>query len=235
MRDKIRALVLSIEDYRDNDLMLKCLSKNEGFVTIISKSAKKISTSSHYYPGNIYEFIIDLKDNKTMYLSLGNKLIKNYYDINNLKLLAFKNVLFELCLKSKELYVPDLYTNLEILLQQISDENMYLLGTLFISFCLRMHGLSPQVDGCVVCQNKKVVGISQSLGGFVCENHLLSNKRLDAEVLKKFRLINKANFQNYDLIKDVEYKKDDFKIMMDFFIYNTELNIKTFDFYCRMF
>ena len=186
MRDKIRALVLSIEDYRDNDLMLKCLSKNEGFVTIISKSAKKISTSSHYYPGNIYEFIIDLKDNKTMYLSLGNKLIKNYYDINNLKLLAFKNVLFELCLKSKELYVPDLYTNLEILLQQISDENMYLLGTLFISFCLRLHGLSPQVDGCVVCQNKKVVGISQSLGGFVCENHLLSNKRLDAEVLKKF-------------------------------------------------
>ena len=80
MRDKIRALVLSIEDYRDNDLMLKCLSKNEGFVTIISKSAKKISTSSHYYPGNIYEFIIDLKDNKTMYLSLGNKLIKNYTD-----------------------------------------------------------------------------------------------------------------------------------------------------------
>ena len=66
MRDKIKAIVLTIEDYRENDLMLQCLSKDKGYLTIICKSAKKISSSSHFYPGNIYEFIVDLKDNKTI-------------------------------------------------------------------------------------------------------------------------------------------------------------------------
>lgn len=235
MRDKIKAFVLSIEDYRDSDLLLQCISEENGFISIICKSAKKITSSSHFYPGNLYEFIIDLKDHKTIFLSLGNKLLKNYYDIDNLKLLAFKNILFELCLKSKEQYNQDLFINLSMVMDKISDENMYLLGSLFTAYCLKNFGLSPQVDGCVVCQNKKVTAISKSLGGFVCEDHLLQEKQLDAEVLKKFRLINKANFQNYDLIKDVEYKKDDFKLLMDFFIYNTEFKMKTFDFYCHMF
>ena len=235
MRDKIKAIVLTIEDYRENDLMLQCLSKDKGYLTIICKSAKKISSSSHFYPGNIYEFIVDLKDNKTIYLALGNKLINNFYQIDNLKLLAFKNIIFELCLKAKELDYAEAYDNLSIIQSNINEENMYLLGSLFIAYNLKLYGLSPQVDGCVSCGNRKVVSISSPLGGFVCESHLSSNKRLDADVLKKFRLINKANFHNYDLIKDVEYKKEDFKLIMDFFIYNSESKIKTYDFYCRMF
>ena len=102
MNDRINAIVLSINEYRENDLLLNCLCKEAGFISIVARSARKITSHSHFYEGNSYEFIINLKDGKNIYTAHGNKLLKNFYDLNNLKLMSFKNIIFEMTLKSRE-------------------------------------------------------------------------------------------------------------------------------------
>ena len=119
MNDRINAIVLSINEYRENDLLLNCLCKEAGFISIVARSARKITSHSHFYEGNSYEFIINLKDGKNIYTAHGNKLLKNFYDLNNLKLMSFKNIIFEMTLKSREFYEESMYDNLYILISSI--------------------------------------------------------------------------------------------------------------------
>ncbi|MCD7839749.1 MAG: DNA repair protein RecO, partial [Erysipelotrichaceae bacterium] len=63
---------------------------------------------------------------------------------------------------------------------------VYLLFNIFILF---HNGVSIYVDGCVVCNTSKVVGISLKHGGFVCKDHLEQEEILDVDTLKAFRHI----------------------------------------------
>lgn len=234
MIDKIEGLILRISEYKDNDQMLFVITNNKGFLTLVSKSSRKILAKNHYFEGSIYEFTIDYKDTKTIYSIHNSKLIKSYYDLNNTLLFSFKNILFEALLKSKDLYEEKMYTNILFVLKNINNDNAYLLGSLFFSYLLGIHGIKPNTDECVVCKSKKVVSISNRFGGFLCLEHLNGEKIQDIETLKTFRLISKGSFLNYDVIKDYKVKLSDFSLFVDFFIANSSINLKTYEFYKRV-
>ena len=44
MNDKIKALVLSISDYKENDSLLQVISEDKGFLSLVVKGSKKIYT-----------------------------------------------------------------------------------------------------------------------------------------------------------------------------------------------
>ena len=67
MNDKINALVLKINDYKENDLIMECISSDRSFLSLVGKGSKKVSGKTHFYNLCLYEFIIDYKDNKTMF------------------------------------------------------------------------------------------------------------------------------------------------------------------------
>ena len=235
MNDKVKALVLSVNDYRENDLILQVITEDRSFLSLVGKSVKKISSKQHFSSLCVYEFLIDYKDNKTIFSIHNSKLVDSFYEDSNLKLLSFKNILVEMTLKSKELYEVEMYNNLVFSLKNINEKNMYLLGSLYTSYLLKIHGINPNVDKCVVCGNEKVVSISNDLGGFLCVEHIGQNEPYDVECLKRFRLINKAQFINYDVIKNIEYEMKDFDIMMNFFIDNSDLNINSYKLYKELF
>ena len=112
MNDKIKALVLSINDYKENDSLLQVISEDKGFLSLVVKGSKKINSKQHFSTLCLYEFIIDYKDNKTIYTVHNGKLLSSYYEDKDLKLLSFKNILIELTLKSKELYEQLMYINI---------------------------------------------------------------------------------------------------------------------------
>ena len=58
---------------------------------------------------------------------------------------------------------------------------------------------------------------------------------MEVDTLKKFRLINKASFENYDVIKDIEFSFDDFKLLVEFYEMNSEINLKSFKIYKELF
>ncbi|MDO5440551.1 MAG: DNA repair protein RecO [Erysipelotrichaceae bacterium] len=234
MNDKIKGIVLRIQDYKDNDLMLQVLTEDKGILSLIAKSAKKFTSKQHFFEGCLYEYIIDYKDNKTIYGIHGSKLLNSYTELDNTKLFSFKNILSEMTIKSKELIEYDTFNNFDFVLKNINDTNKYLLGSLFVSYMCRLHGVIPNVDECVTCKSKKVVAISSRAGGFLCLDHLNGEAIQDVNTLKRFRLISKASFKDYELIKDNEYSFNDFKLITDFFMDNASLNLKSYDFYKKV-
>lgn len=235
MNDKIKGIVLRISDYKDNDLLLCTLCEDKGVLSLVGKSAKKITAKQRFFEGSIYEFIIDYKEDKTMYSLHGSKIINSYYDLDNIKLLSLKNILFELVIKSKELYENEMYDNLKFVLENMNEDNKFLLSSLFISYMCKVHGIIPNVDECVICKSKKVVAISNHLGGFLCIDHLNGENIKDVSTLKRFRLISKANFKDYEVIKENEYNYEDFKLITDFFIENSSLDLKTYEFFRKVY
>ena len=234
MNDKIKGLVLKTQDYKENDLMLQVLTEDKGILSFIGKASKKITAKQHFYEGCLYEFMIDYRDNKTIYSIHGSILIKPYYDLNNTKLFSLKNILFETVLKSKELYELEMYDNLLFVLENINDDNKYLLSSLFISYMNRLHGVTPNVDECVICGNKKVAAISNNLGGFLCLDHINGEAIQEVDTLKRFRLISKATFKDYPIIEKMVYDLSDFKLLIEFFEVNTSIVLKSYDFYTKV-
>lgn len=231
MNNKINGIILETSAYQENDLLLKVLTKDYGLISLIGKGSQKMSSHNHYLPFNLYEFLIDLKDNKTLFVIKSAKLINSYYDDQKIKLLAFKNIIANALVKNKDELDSYDYDNLYFILENFSERNMYCLGCLFFSRLLNKSGLLPFVDGCVECKTEKVIGISKQKGGFVCKNHAFEQDLLDVIRLKKFRLMVKAKFENYDLVKEYDYDMFDFSLLVDFYLENSSISLPAYDFY----
>lgn len=228
MNDKINGFVLSISDYKEADELMQVLTKEYGIISLVGKAAKKLDSKNHFLPMCVYEFIIDYKDGKTIYSVHGYKLLNNYFEDCDIELMSLKNILIEATLKNKDI---DTYDQLSFVFDRMKKENRFLLSCMYFSYLIKKFGVTPIVDQCVTCGSKKVVGISSSQGGFLCETHLNGQASLPVTMLKKFRLIVKADFNNYDVIKDFDYDLNDFYLLVNFYLDNAYLKLKSYDFY----
>jgi len=228
MNDRVNGFILAIQDYKDNDVLMRVLTKEYGIISIIAKAAKKINSKNHFLNMCTYEFIIDYKENNTIFNVHGSKLLECYYDDKSIEMISFKNILIDLALKNEDI---NTYDYINFVFKNIDDNNKYLLGSLFVSYIIKRFGISPIVDNCSMCDNKKVVAISNTNGGFLCLNHVKGEELLSVERLRKFRLINKACKENYDAIKDISYDIKDFDLILSFYLTNSDLKLKTYDFY----
>lgn len=231
MNDRVRGLVLSISDYKENDSILRVLTKEYGLLSFVSKGVKKIHSKNKVLPICLYEFEIDYKEGKTMFTIHHQKLLESFYEEKDLSLLAFKNVLLEATLKVMEHEENTLYDALLFTLQNTSKEDYYSAGSLYFAHILKELGIAPYVDGCVICNHSKVVAISNRDGGFLCKNHAILEECLEVMDLKRFRLIMKAGFENYALVKAQAINRTDFCRIVDFFIANSAISLKSYHFY----
>lgn len=236
MNDKLDCFVLSNSDYKDNDLILQVINKDYGIFSLVTKGAKKINSKNHYMNMCLYEFLFDYKDNKSIFTLKNGKLLKSYFDTNDIKMMSFKELIVEACLKSKEIINADYYDNLLFLFDNLNNENMYLLGCLFFSFLLDEYGISPVVDGCLMCGNKQVVSLSNKQGGFLCKEHHKNEDILEVDRLKKFRHVVKADKDNYEqlLNDELKYDKEDFKLLVEFFIINSDIRLNSYEFFKKI-
>lgn len=228
MNDKVNGFVLSQTDYKESDVLMQVLTKEYGIISLVGKASKKIDSKNHFLPMCIYEFIIDYKDNKNIFSVHGSKLIKCYFTDNDIDRMSFKNILIEATLKNKDI---DTYEQLTFVFDELDNSNMYLLGSMYFSYLSKQFGITPIVDGCALCGHKKVVSISNLDGGFVCEKHTNGLPLMPIPRLKKFRLIIKGQFSDYQILKEFDYDLSDFYLIGNFFIQNTEIKLKSYDFY----
>lgn len=91
---------------------------------------------------------------------------------------------------------PTLYAMLsELRNQWETPQSTYLR---FLLQYLKLQGIPLVADYCVQCQSKKqIVGVSQTLGGFVCQTciHQISAKRLPAKALSLLRSLQQENMK----------------------------------------
>lgn len=228
MNDKICGFVLSQSDYKEADVLMQVITKEHGIISLVGKASKKLDSKNHFLPMCVYEFMIDYKDGKTIYSIHSSKLINSYFEDNDIELMSFKNILIEACLKNKDI---NTYDELCFVFDNINKDNKYLLGSMFFSYLSKQFGVAPIVDGCTVCGSKKVVSLSNGNGGFVCEKHTDGLSPLPVDRLKKFRLIVKGEFKDYDVLKTFDYDIFDFYMITNFFLDNAYLKLKSYEFY----
>lgn len=228
MNDKICGFVLSQSDYKEADVLMQVLTKEYGIISLVGKASKKLDSKNHFLPMCVYEFMIDYKDGKTIYSIHSSKLIKSFFEDSDIELMSFKNILIEACIKNKDI---DTYDELIFVFNNINKTNKYLLGSMFFSYLTKQFGIAPIVDGCTACGSKKVVSLSNSNGGFVCEKHTNGLSPLPVDRLKKFRLIVKGDFKDYEVLTNFSYDISDFYMICNFFLENAYLKLKSYEFY----
>lgn len=231
MNDKIRGFVLSLNDYKENDVLMQVLTKEHGIISLVGKAARKLNSRNHYLPLCLYEFIIDYKETRTIFTVHGYKLLENFYEEKDIGLMSFKNILTELCLKNREI---DSYDQLLSVFEKMDTKNRYLLGCMYVSYLIRQFGITPEIDRCVLCDSSKVVAISNRHGGFLCQKHLNGHEMLSVERLRKFRMIIKAGMEHYDILSQFEYDFRDFDLLMSFFMENSDLKMRSYDLYLAL-
>ena len=228
MNDRITAFVLSQSDYRENDVLMQASCKEYGILTLVGKAAKKLSSRNHFLPMCLYEFIIDYKDDKSIYSVHGYKLLEDYFEDKDIEMMSFKNMICELVLKNRDI---DTFDQLCFVFRNMDKDNRYLLGSMFLSHIIKHFGITPIVDHCALCDSTKVVAFSNTHGGFLCEKHLGGDQILPVETLRKFRLIIKGDFVNYDVLKQFDYEYRDFSLLMDFYLAHSDVSLKSYRFY----
>ena len=233
MTENTKGIIIRIKDYKDNALLLDVLCDKYGLVSFVAKGARKPMAKLHFFVSTLYEITFDYKEGKTIFSLINAKSIKTYIKYDNAILNSFVSIFYEILYRSKEICDIRTYNNLFFFLENINGDNYYLLGSIFMAYLMKLHGIEPYVDGCVKCNSKKVIAINNDLGGFVCKNCSVGNT-YPIELLKNFRIISKASFANYDAIKDIKVDNDLFKCMCDFFIYNSDVKLKSYDFFERL-
>lgn len=228
MNDKINGFVLSQTDYKESDVLMQVLTKEHGIISLVGKASKRLDSKNHFLPMCVYEFMIDYKQGKTIYSVHSSKLLENYFENNDIEMISYKNLLIEAAIKNKDI---DTYNELNFVFKNMNKNNKYLLGSMFFSYLTKHFGITPIVDGCAICGNKKVVSLSNTDGGFVCQKHTNGLNNLPVDMLKKFRLIVKGEFKDYDVLKDFDYDVNDFYLIANFYLANADLKMKTYDFY----
>ena len=48
MNDKVEGLVLKISDYKENDLLIDCLTRDHLFFSFVARGSKKTSSHHHF-------------------------------------------------------------------------------------------------------------------------------------------------------------------------------------------
>lgn len=243
MNDKALGIVLKQHEYRENDSILTVLTKEYGKISLVSKGVKKMTSKNAVtsMPFVISEYIFDYLDDKTMFTVKNGSLVESNRHIQeSLEKMNIAAVITEIVEKSIPQGLFDEDTNEEIftlltfsLRKLDSDTDNFLNLALFLAKMLEILGIAPIVDECAICGNKKIQVICIEEGGFVCEecNKELSLDTCEVSSLKKFRLINKAQMENYDILKNFgPWTIADCEVLLDFLISHSGITLESWDF-----
>ena len=236
MNDVSEGIVLSSMDYREKDSLISVLTRDFGRLSFVAKGTMSVHSKNApaCLPYTSSEFCFDYREGKTVFPLKTAKIKNSRRQVReDLDLLSFAGLLCELSEKITEQGVVchDVYQILEQTLNHLN-EDPYLSICLFLAFSLRYLGVDPVVDECVLCGSTKVSAISVKEGGFVCAScrPMVQAMSCSLDDLVHFRLVNKAGFEHFDVLKTkAKYTFQDVSVMMDFFIHHSALRVRSWD------
>lgn len=237
LEENIKGIVLKRIDYKENDAIINVLSNQGKLYGFYARGVKKIkSKNSSALLVFSYADIEYFFKEKGLLTIKRAKSIKNYFnDINDYSKVIVAFMMLDVINDIAKLQVKDnpfLFKLLDKSLGFINDIDESLLLSYFLIAIMKNQGVMLVVDHCALCKSEVINYISIEDGGFVCHNcntnHNLSN--YDVEILKLFRIINKVELDNLNLIESSKSNnKKLLEIINGFYNSYTGLNIKNFE------
>lgn len=188
----IEGFVLNTLKYGENSKILNILTNDKGIIGVISKGCLKEKSKLRVVSANfVYAvFHIYYKENKLGTLisaDVINYLINTKSDIEKLGYLSYLSELTKNVYKhSNNPNIYDIFIS-AIKKQEEGFNSKVITNIVEIKF-LNYLGVGLYLDGCVVCDEGKVVSISHNKGGYVCSKHRTTEPLYDASVLKMIKL-----------------------------------------------
>ena len=206
----VEGIVISSKPFRETSKIINIFTKNMGIIGCIAKGSKSLKsklrlpsekfaygTFHMYYKedglstlidGDIKNYFINIKSDivKISYLSYICELASNVYKESNDN--EVYNLMEQAILKIEDGLDPKIITNV-LELQYLN----YL-------------GINLNLDNCVKCGSSKIVTLSLSKGGYICNNCRTNEPILDAKVLKLLRLyyyVDISKISNLDIDKNI--------------------------------
>lgn len=216
-------LVLKIQPYQENDLLVSVYFKCYGKISMLARGARKPKSknASSLMPGMYSEFVFILKEGLSRLMKASPVKIFRYLE-GNLEAMACAQLMMEYLYRS----VPDRQPNVQHyhftsqVLSRLEEGYPYLLVYFFeAAYILKDCGSALMVDHCVFCDDSRhIASISIIDGGFVCQDHMHGTMiAYSKRILRSFRLINRLDISHIDLC---QVEPEDYpvlkKIMDDF-------------------
>lgn len=242
MHDKVQGFILKQMDYQDSSSILTVLTKEYGKLSIVARGVKKMTSknASKTLPFTLVEFLIDYKENHTMFTMQQATCIQMYKHMHmDLQKSTVASIMAEIVddfvVEESASYYRMLFEAYEALEQDTHIETVL---ALFLVEEMKEFGIEADVDECVHCGKKQVVSISSEQGGFLCKDcaTLFHSKIYELEDLKRFRLLCKASLKQYNtLIQYTKATMQDIHIFMQMITLHTGLRIRAYALYEKLF
>lgn len=190
---KIKGIVINEKPYGETSKILSIITKKFGVISVLSKGCKRLKNklrncSSIFCYAN---FDIVYKENKLSILVDG-EILNNFNNIKkDIEKLSYLNFITDLTngvvKQNDDKRIFDIFLSAIL---KINDgfDSLVITNILEVKY-LSFLGVSPKLDGCVICGNKNVVSLSSYKGGFVCINHLDNDYIVSSKTIKLIRML----------------------------------------------
>ena len=211
MNNLCEGIVLSKRDFKDNDVILTVLTKEEGTLSFVAKGIKKAKSKN----ANACElftlsrFYYNHNERSNMHSLKTAERIKVFHHIySDLQKQVIASLICEICSKMEKEESFLVFDLLKQCLQHLHDgNNDFCVLAFFVAQINNCIGICPNVDGCVQCGNPTVMAISIVSGGFVCSDCYEHNRdiRCQIEHLRYFRLFHKASENDFTILAQMKH------------------------------
>lgn len=244
MNNTTRGLILEVDSYRENDRKLCVLTKDYGKLTLVAKGAGKVSSKlgGSLLPFIEGEFLFDYRDNKTMF-TLRTMHVVTFHEqlYKDIECQCVASIVSEITkvIANASMHpnsYEEVYDHLAMCYAYIATKKDYnLAGALYLSYILKIQGITPSVDCCSKCLETKAYRLSIEDGGFVCSKCSGMQANDDMQFLKEFRYVVKGDLMQFDEIKPhITTSYDILCKLIAFFEYHVGIKIHSYAFYHQL-
>lgn len=224
----VKSIVLSRQDFRENDVLVFFFSKEKGVFSLVARGAKKKTSklAGHIEPFNLvdlmvikgrqYDYIGSVR-NIDSFLNIKNDLDKIYLVFRFLKII-------------KKLVKEDggddntflLLSESLSFLNKKNKVNLDFFDNIFILKLFSSLGFGVELDSCVSCSNKIIPNnnfISINQGGLICQNcvQLKNNLTISNDCIKMLKLAKDIKISRISKIQISSRAEEEFaKIVSSF-------------------
>ncbi len=229
---EVEGIVIDEKPYKESSKILNIITKEKGVIGVIAKGAKRLksplrSVSERFCYAN---FNISYKENNLSTL-ISADVINPFRNIKkDIIKVSYLNFLSELTngviKQNDDKRIYDIYLSAILKIEEGFDP-MVITNILELKY-LSFLGVSPKLNGCVICGNEKVVTVSSDKGGFVCKDHALNDYIVSDKTIKLIRLLEYVDISKISKL-DVsdEVKKEINNFIDDYYDRYTGLYLKS--------
>lgn len=247
MNDTVQGLILKQIDFKEYDVIITVLTKEYGKISFKANGARKMSSKNagSLLPYTLAEIQFDYKQDQTMFRMKTARTIQLYRHLHEDLASSYASSVISSIADAFTLPGEDFMEKEEVFqftqtsfqyLNEQKDSSLVL--SLYLVDMMNLFGIQPEVDGCAICGNPKVIAISAEEGGFLCAEHasIQGLEAVPVTNLKRFRLIVKAGLKHIAEVESIGgVEKIDLKILEEIVRYHGVMNMKSFTLYNRLF